>query len=296
MKIRLTIALLLIYRSFLISFAEIPDIVGAWKGPDDLMINLCFDGSNNMYVCQCGIFRTFGWVNVEHEFRADSLLLKSTDYGSPFEGRFRIVSADRMIGTLKMGNPGEDWCYDGCAELAKEKPVMPENLNHNLEGIVNESDYGPLSLDRELVRNMLGTLIPASYGYKEKTDVERLLNAKTYPVTPEDMIGFRRVRSIQIAASDGIFSYPYFNCRFKSKDGKIFFEKTTGSQRKAGYIYQNGADSLIFLGGWSVNDEPQTQYGSSNSVAGTVYKTGQNTAIMIFPTENNRVEIYELRK
>ena len=45
-----------------------------------------------------------------------------------------------------------------------------------------------------------------------------------------------------------------------------------------------------------VNDDPQTEYGGVNSVVGTVYKISPNRAIMIFPTENNRVEIYELTK
>ncbi|MDE7509597.1 MAG: DUF4893 domain-containing protein, partial [Muribaculaceae bacterium] len=108
--------------------------------------------------------------------------------------------------------------------------------------------------------------------------------------------GFKRVRSIQIDARDGIFSYPYFNCRFRKINGKIFFEKTTGSQRKSGYIYQNTPESLIFLGGWSVNNDPQTTYGSENSVAGTIYKIGPAKAIMIFPTDDHRVEIYELTK
>lgn len=122
------------------------------------------------------------------------------------------------------------------------------------------------------------------------------MNAKTYPITPKDMIGFRRVRSIQIDARDGIFSYPYFNCRFKNVDGKVFFEKTAGSQRKSGFVYQNSPESLVFLGGWSVNDDPQTGYGSTNSVVGKVYKIGPRKAIMIFPTEEDRVEIYELTK
>ncbi len=61
-------------------------------------------------------------------------------------------------------------------------------------------------------------------------------------------------------------------------------------------MYQNSPESLIFLGGWSVNEDPQTTYGSENSVAGTVYKIGNNKAIMIFPTGENRVEIYELIK
>jgi len=220
----------------------------------------------------------------------------STDLGSPFEGRFKIDSDQRLTGRLIMGSPDDDWYFNGATELLKQKPLMPENLNRNLEEVILPADYTSLSLDRHLVNEALSTVTESSYGYAEKNMVEKLLKARTYPVTPEEMSGFNRVRSIQIDARDGIFSYPFFKCRFEKANGKIFFEKTTGSQRKSGYIYQNSPESLIFLGGWSVNDDPQTAYGSDNSVAGSIYKIGPRKAIMIFPTENGRVEIYELTK
>ena len=260
------------------------------------MVNICIDNDKQLYVEYCGILRTYGWVDFSTSLTPDSLIIKSADIGSPFEGRFKIESDNRLVGKLEMGSHGDDWYFNGNAELVKEKPVMPENLNPELEGIILPSDYGVLARDRNIAWEALSTLTPKSYGYAEKNMVEKLLNAKTYPITPKDMIGFRRVRSIQIDARDGIFSYPYFNCRFKKADGKVFFEKTTGSQRKSGYVYQNSPESLVFLGGWSVNDDPQTGYGSTNSVVGKVYKIGPRKAIMIFPTEEDRVEIYELTK
>ena len=272
------------------------NLVGAWKGPNDLMINLCYDGQDKLYVCHCGIFRTYGWINFSTTVTADSLVITSTDVGSPFDGRFKIESDDKLVGPLTMGNPDDPWYYNGNAELVRQKPEMPDNLNPELKGIILTTDYGILSLDRQIARDVLKTVVPGSYGYDEKRGVEKLLDAKTYPVSPADMIGFKRVRSIQIDARDGIFSYPYFNCRCREVDGKMFFEKTSGSQRKSGYIYQNTPESLIFLGGWSVNNDPQTVYGSENSIAGTVYKIGPRKAIMIFPTENGHVEIYELLK
>lgn len=279
-----------------LSRAETGNLTGAWEGPKDLMINVCDDGQNQQYVCSCGIFRTWGWVNLSTTFPSDSIIIVSKEDGNPFEGRFRIESNDRLEGILTMGNPGDEWYYNDRCELVRQKPEMPDNLNHALEGTLLPTDYAALSLDRETAREALSTITPGSYGFAEKKDVEKLLSAKTYPISPEEMVGFRRVRSIQIAVGDGIFSYPYFNCRFKKADGKVFFEKTTGSQRKSGFLYQNSPESLIFLGGWSVNDEPQTTYGSDNSAAATVYKIGNNKAIMIFPTEANRVEIYELIK
>lgn len=290
------IATLIAISGFLSAFADTDNLTGAWKGPKDLMVNLCIDNDKQLYVGYCGILRTYGWVDFSTSLTPDSLIIKSADIGSPFEGRFKIESDNRLVGKLEMGSHGDDWYFNGNAELVKEKPVMPENLNPKLEGIILPSDYGVLARDRIIAWEALSTLTPKSYGCVEKNMVEKLLNAKTYPITPKDMIGFRRVRSIQIDARDGIFSYPYFNCRFKKADGKVFFEKTTDSQRKSGYVYQNSPESLVFLGGWSVNDDPQTGYGSTNSVVGKVYKIGPRKAIMIFPTEEDRVEIYELTK
>lgn len=290
------IATLIAISGFLTAFADTDNLTGAWKGPKDLMVNICIDNDKQLYVGYCGILRTYGWVDFSTSLTPDSLIIKSVDIGSPFEGRFKIESDNRLVGKLEMGSHGDDWYFNGNAELVKEKPVMPENLNPELEDIILPSDYGVLARDRNIAWEALSTLTPESYGYAEKNMVENLLNAKTYPITPKDMIGFRRVRSIQIDARDGIFSYPYFNCRFKKADGKVFFEKTTGSQRKSGYVYQNSPESLVFLGGWSVNDDPQTGYGSTNSVVGKVYKIGPRKAIMIFPTEEDRVEIYELTK
>lgn len=290
------IATLIAISGFLTAFADTDNLTGAWKGPKDLMVNICIDNDKQLYVGYCGILRTYGWVDFSTSLTPDSLIIKSADIGSPFEGRFKIESDNRLVGKLEMGSHGDDWYFNGNAELVKEKPVMPENLNPKLEGIILPSDYGVLARDRNIAWEALSTLTPKSYGYAEKKMVEKLLNAKTHPITPKDMIGFRRVRSIQIDARDGIFSYPYFNCRFKKADGKVFFEKTTGSQRKSGYVYQNSPESLVFLGGWSVNDDPQTGYGSTNSVVGKVYKIGPRKAIMIFPTEEDRVEIYELTK
>ncbi|MDE6095344.1 MAG: DUF4893 domain-containing protein [Muribaculaceae bacterium] len=290
------IVTLLSFCGFLTSFAGISTLPGAWKGPNDLMINLGTDGQNHLYVCYCGIFRTFGWVDFTTTLTSDSLIMISTDTGQPFEARFKIESDNRLVGMLKMGNPGDEWFFNGNTELVRQKPIMPDNLNQELEGVILPSDYGVLSRDKEIAWEVLSTLTSKSIGYGERNEVERLLTAKTYKISPDDMVGFRRVRSIQIDARDGIFSYPYFNCRFKRVDGKMFFEKTTGSQRKSGYVYQNTPESLVFLGGWSVNDDPQTSYGNDNSIAGTIYKISPRKAIMIFPKREDRVEIYELIK
>ena len=265
MKNRWFVTPLIIYCCLSASFshAKTGDPAVAWEESKDLAVNLC----NGMMV---------------------------TDTGGSSVGR--LMSAAANAGASVVETPDDEWYYDENGKLVKPEAEMPDNLNHELEGIILTDDYGALSFAREKAWETMSAVSPSSYGYVENKVVKKLLEAKIYPLTPEEMIGFTRVRSIQIDGRDGIFSYPYFNCRFRKIDGKVFFEKTTGSQRKSGYLYQNTPKSLIFLGGWSVNDDPQTTYGSANSVAGMVYRIGDRKAIMIFPSGDNRVEIYEFMK
>ena len=68
---------------------------------------------------------------------------------------------------------------------------MPDNLNHALEGTILPTDYGVLSLGREKAQEVLSAVTAGSIGYAEKRVVEKLLSAKTYPISPKDMIGFK---------------------------------------------------------------------------------------------------------
>ena len=169
-------------------------------------------------------------------------------------------------------------------------------VDYSLYGIIKNRDWDRLVLDREQALSVLESLPSDAYGLNELPMVKKLLTSKNLRINSQELLTYRRVRSIQVS-NLGIFSYPYFACRFRRKDGKLFFEKTTGSQRKSGYIYDNKPDSKVFLGGWSVNDEPQTTYDSDHSEPGMIYKIGTNRIIMVFlaPDEQS-FEIYELTK
>ena len=163
-------------------------------------------------------------------------------------------------------------------------------VDYSLYGIIKNRDWDRLVLDREQALSVLEHLPSDAYGLNEKAMVKNLR------ITNQELLAYKRVRSIQVN-NMGIFSYPYFACRFKRKDGKLFFEKISGSQRKSGFVYDNKPDSKVFLGGWSVNDEPQTTYDSDHSEPGMIYKIGTNKIIMVFlaPDEQS-FEIYELTK
>lgn len=169
-------------------------------------------------------------------------------------------------------------------------------VDYSLYGIIKNRDWDRLVLDREQALSVLDALPSNAYGINERNTVKRLLSSKNLKITNKELLQYRKVRSIQVNDM-GIFSYPYFACRFRKKGGKLFFEKLTGSQRKSGYVYDNKPDSKVFLGGWSVNDDPQTTYDSDHSEPGMIYKIGTNKIIMVFlaPDEQS-FEIYELTK
>ncbi|WP_168354652.1 DUF4893 domain-containing protein [Palleniella muris] len=176
------------------------------------------------------------------------------------------------------------------AKALEESYVSP-----SLRGTILHDDYDALVMCKEKALGILSTLDNSDHGIKNRKAVEKLLNQKEHEISLEDLRGYHRVRSIQVN-NNGIFTYHYFACRFTKQDGKPFFEKTAGSQRKSGFIYANKPTSMIFLGGWSVNDEPQTEYGSRNSVAGTLYKINDNKLIMLFVRPYRDFEIYEFTK
>lgn len=174
--------------------------------------------------------------------------------------------------------------------------VQLENtyVNPSLREYIYHDDYDRLVMAKEKALDILASLGDDAYGIKERKMVEALLTADGQEFSTQELTAYRKVRSIQVH-NLGIFSYPYFSCRFRAKNGKTFFEKTSGSQRKSGYIYDNMPDSKIFLGGWSVNNDPQTAYSDGpNAEAGVLYKIGAKKLIMLFVVPNRSFEIYEI--
>ncbi|UXI67598.1 DUF4893 domain-containing protein [Tahibacter amnicola] len=145
--------------------------------------------------------------------------------------------------------------------------------------------------------------IPRSDG-EGKAVVEELLAAKAEKPSRADLLGDWRVRSIQ-GTRYGIFTYPYFKARIAERDGRLFFEKTSGSQRRSGYLHapEHGGPEWIFTGGASVNDDPQVSYSldsgatsaqDSDSV-GVLWKV-DDQLIMVLDARGDDYEIYQLKR
>ncbi len=119
-----------------------------------------------------------------------------------------------------------------------------------------------------------------------------------------------QVRSIQFSRGF-LVAYPWFRAAIHPGDrpGELRFEKTTGSQRRSGVLLPapGEKDLLIFLGGTTVNEEPQIGYSglADNAIrsripsdtGGVLFHIGANRLVMVFDITDAAIwEVYELKR
>ena len=56
-----------------------------------------------------------------------------------------------------------------------------------------------------------------------------------------------RCRTMKLGGLTPEIVYSWFRCRISERDGRLFFEKLTGSLRTSGYLYPEG-DAYVYLG------------------------------------------------
>ena len=141
-----------------------------------------------------------------------------------------------------------------------------------------------------------GNLPAKSFNAIMADSITKLINGKRLPLEPAELLSYKRVKSIQCNTFGwGFNEYSYMPCKVRYKNGKLFYEKTAGSQRKSGYLYRRDDYSYVFLGGWSVNEDPQTTYESSHRIEGILYKVAPGT-IYLFFVGDHEYEIHCLKK
>jgi hypothetical protein len=137
-----------------------------------------------------------------------------------------------------------------------------------------------------------------------KAVVEELLAEPHRPLTAAELTGDWKVRSLQ-GARYGIFPYPWFKARFEQRDGRVFFEKLTGSQRRSGFLLPpaDGKGDWYFVGGASVNEDPQVPYSKAaggsardSDTVGLVWGIGEGRVLMLLDVSDDGYEVYQLKR
>ena len=88
------------------------------------------------------------------------------------------------------------------------------------------------------------------------------------PIGGEALIGDWKCRTMKLGGIGTFVSYSWFNCRISYGEEGLFFEKLSGSQRTAGYlwpVYPASGEGFpvkyVYLGAAHYADEPQGRYG-----------------------------------
>lgn len=137
----------------------------------------------------------------------------------------------------------------------------------------------------------------ATVNAKDLAIAVQLFKPQNRPFQQKDLLGTWQCSSVQVVEDLGVFAYPAFKCRFVQKEGKLFFEKNTGSQRRFGFLYPSTGDQMVFLGTSSVNDDPNS--GDYTDTAGVLVKKGSKTSnryVLILDATQKGYEAYEIFK
>jgi Domain of unknown function (DUF4893) len=221
-----------------------------------------------------------------------------------------VAEGDVVVeaGRARFAKPVPDkWApyFPAAAEL-KDNETWWGDLIHDqhLDGVKNWRSM--LSSNVEDIRGGLGRGEDLADARAELPFLDSVLAAKPAPIKGSDLAGDWKVRSVQHGTGGAVFAYPWFKCRISEAErGELKFEKTNGSQRRSGKLYRHNGTSWVFLGGATVNDDPQVGYQgkaakgepADSDSSGVLVGIGQGRYAMVMDFGGPRGwEIYELKK
>lgn len=135
-------------------------------------------------------------------------------------------------------------------------------------------------------------------------ELEQLELSLAQPVVAVDekgLLGDWKCCSTQ-ADQYGIYRYPNFQCRIRRTDRGLFLEKTSGSQRVSGYLFREGTQRYVFLGGATVNDEPQVAFSGlahgapAESDVVALLRPHAGGFLLLFPERRGGYEVLEFSR
>lgn len=138
--------------------------------------------------------------------------------------------------------------------------------------------------------------------------VHAALAGHVYPISREELVGHWRCRTAKSGGILPAIGYGWFQCRVSDRGGHLFFEKLSGTQLLAGWLYPHEGGGYVFLGAWSVKGEPLHAYSGNGVSAGA--KTSPDDAIALvsaagparvrlefpFPGQESVYDVMELRR
>lgn len=138
--------------------------------------------------------------------------------------------------------------------------------------------------------------------------IQSVLDQAPQAVSADALMGDWRCRTIKLGGVTPDIVYSWFRCRIANKDGNLFFEKISGSQRIAGRLYPHESGGYVLLGALSVKGEPAHRYSGNHASAGAeatpddaiglLSATGSGKARIEFPypVQESTFDVIELKR
>jgi len=170
----------------------------------------------------------------------------------------------------------------------------------------SDFDKGRLAALGEAKTKALGEA-KGSGGTGDASAIDAVMGPASHAPSAGEVTGSWRCRTIKLGGITPYVVYGWFNCRISMRGGGLWLEKTSGSQRTAGFLYP-GDGGFVYLGASSVTGEPQHVYSGNGASAGAGAtpddQIGILTAIssnhlrleMPYPVQESTLDVLELKR
>ena len=134
----------------------------------------------------------------------------------------------------------------------------------------------------------------------ELAGLDALLAKPLLSLPDFDLGGDWQCRTTKVGGLSPLVVYGWFKCRVSDDGSGWKLEKTSGSQRTTGRLYDDGEKRLIYLGSFHVAGEAAKPYGSGPEFdqVGYAFRTGPAEWRIEFPAPQyeSKLDILELRR
>lgn len=127
-------------------------------------------------------------------------------------------------------------------------PVLADEAAHDWKAQATPHDLDRLERYEDAVTKGMMESRVAGEEHGTYNELVSVMEEETVPADPEKLKGQWNCRTIKAGGPfTGFVVYGWFRCEIVEKNGRLFFEKLTGSQRQSGFLYERDEKSWVLL-------------------------------------------------
>lgn len=200
-----------------------------------------------------------------------------------------LAIAAALVGGAQAETP-QGAAQDRTADASQTEANLGIPPEYVWTNVVTEFDRDRLARIDEAIALGNEESYGASATIRERAAFHKVMDAETKPINDADLLGWWACRTIKVGGKfAGLVVYSWFDCKVTVRDGFLFFEKRSGSQRLSGRLYQDGPNRRVLLAAPTYNDEPQRTY--SGPEGGITDPQRQDKAGILTQLEDGRLRV-----